>query len=195
MRYLLVLILVAVLSLAAVIGCAYSGWAEVSASGTASAPVRWVLETTRRNAVARRAADIRGPDLSAPALAASGASAVDQMCAGCHGAPGRKPMLGATYMDPKPLDLGDVARQRTPAEVFWVIKHGIRMTGTPAWGPTHSDDQLWALVALLGRLPELSDQGYRQLVMQAEDRGHTHGHAHGPTAAETDAHRHGHDDH
>jgi mono/diheme cytochrome c family protein len=193
MRCLLAFILVAALSLAAVIGFVYSGWADVSATGTESAAVRWVLETTRRNAVARRAADIRVPDLSEPTLAASGASAFDEMCAGCHGAPGRKPMLGARYMDPKPPDLGEVARKRTPAELFWAIKHGIRMTAMPAWGPTHSDDQLWALVALVERLPELSEQGFRRLVKQAGDSGHDHGHT--PSAEEPGAHSHSHGGH
>jgi mono/diheme cytochrome c family protein len=195
MRCLSASVLVVVLSVAAGIGFVYSGWADISATGTESAPVRWLLKTTRGHAVARQASEIRVPDLSAPALAAYGASAFDQMCAGCHGAPGRKPMLGAGYMNPKPPDLADVAGQRTAAELFWVIKHGIRMTGMPAWGPTHSNDQLWALVALVERLPDLSEEAFRQLVQQAGDQDHAHQHAHGTSADEPGTQGHDHNGH
>ena len=27
----------------------------------------------------------------------------------------------------------------TPAQEFWTIKHGIKLTAMPAWGRTHSD--------------------------------------------------------
>ena len=94
-------------------------------------------------------------------------------------------------MDPEPPDLGKVAKKRTPAELFWVIKHGIRMTAMPAWGPTHSDTQLWALVALIERLPDLSAQEFRQLVKQAGNGDEGHGHTHGATSAGPDAHGQG----
>jgi mono/diheme cytochrome c family protein len=63
--------------------------------------------------------------------------------------PGRKPFLGAGYMNPSPPDLAKIAPERSPQELFWVIKHGLRMTGMPAWGPTHGDEQLWDLVAMV----------------------------------------------
>jgi len=58
------------------------------------------------------------------------------------------------------------------------------MTGMPAWGPTHSDDRLRALVALVERLPDLSEGAFRQLVKQAGDEDHDHQHAHGTSADE-----------
>jgi len=177
MRCLFAFVIVVGLSVAAAIGYVYSGWADVSATGPESAWVRWVLETTRKNAVARHAADIRVPDLSDPELIASGADAFDDMCLGCHGAPGHPPMAGAAYMDPQPPDLADSAEELTAAEVFWVIKHGIRMTGMPAWGPTHSDPELWALVALVEHLPGMSAQEFRQLVQEAGGGDHDHEHA------------------
>jgi ABC-type Zn2+ transport system substrate-binding protein/surface adhesin len=69
------------------------------------------------------------------------------------------------------------------------------MTGMPAWGPTHSDDQLWALVALVERLPDLSEGAFRQLVKQAGDEDHDHQHTHGASADEPDAHGHDHNGH
>jgi hypothetical protein len=55
----------------------------------------------------------------------------------------------------------------TAAEEFWVIKHGIKATGMPAWGVTHSDDMLWDVVAFLRKLPDLSPAEYQALVENA----------------------------
>jgi mono/diheme cytochrome c family protein len=55
----------------------------------------------------------------------------------------------------------------TPAEQFWVVKHGLKMTGMPAWGVTHNDEQLWDVVAFLRKLPELTAEQYQVLVKSA----------------------------
>jgi len=70
----------------------------------------------------------------------------------------------------------------TPAEEFWVVKHGVKMTGMPAWGVTHNDELLWDVVAFLRKLPELTADQYQTLVkstpkthdemMQEMDEGH-----------------------
>jgi mono/diheme cytochrome c family protein len=43
----------------------------------------------------------------------------------------------------------------TEAQLFWVIKHGIRNTGMPAWGGMLSDDEVWQLVSLLKNSQDL----------------------------------------
>ena len=60
----------------------------------------------------------------------------------------------------------------TPAELFWVTKHGIRMTGMPAWGATHDDDALWPVVAFMTALPQLDGVGYKTLLEKADGIGH-----------------------
>jgi len=45
-----------------------------------------------------------------------------------------------------------------------IIKRGIKMSGMPAWGPTHSEEELWALVAFLKLLPTMSTAQYRGAV-------------------------------
>ena len=59
----------------------------------------------------------------------------------------------------------------TPAEQFWIIKHGVKMTGMPAWGITHDDELLWDVVAFLRKLPELTAEQYRALVKSAPTHG------------------------
>jgi mono/diheme cytochrome c family protein len=80
---------------------------------------------------------------------------------------------------PEPPELAVVAEEWSVAELFWITKHGIRMTGMPAFGPTHSDAELWEVVAFLRVLPALTPEAYRALLGPAADGGHDgHGHEH-----------------
>ena len=181
MRTLLVFVLVLIVAAGGAVGFAYSGLLDVSSTASEPRLFRWLLQTARENSVQRRAADIAVPDLSSKTQVAGGASAFGEMCAGCHGAPERDPMIGAKDMNPAPPNLAETVAERTPAELFWVIKHGIRMTGMPAWGPTHSDAQLWELVAFLEQLPALSADDFRELLARSggDGHGHDHGGGHG----------------
>jgi hypothetical protein len=68
---------------------------------------------------------------------------------------------------PRPPNLTRFAPD--PAEAFWVIKHGIKMSGLPAWGKTHGDDKIWAMVAYLQQQPKMSVQRYKELTANAVD--------------------------
>ncbi|MEP7231601.1 MAG: cytochrome c [Ginsengibacter sp.] len=42
-------------------------------------------------------------------------------------------------------------------EAFWIIKNGIKMTSMPAFGPTHSDQKIWAITDfLLNKMNKMS---------------------------------------
>jgi mono/diheme cytochrome c family protein len=161
----------------------YSGTYNVAATAKDSKVIDWMVETTRKNSILARSENIVVPAHTDERSIAAGGKEFDQMCAYCHGAPGKKPFEAAGDMNPSPPDLGEVVPKRTPAALFWVIKHGIRMTGMPAWGPTHSDERLWRLVAFLQRLPELSPESYKQLIANAPDIGHEHAHNQGSSTA------------
>ena len=53
------------------------------------------------------------------------------------------------------------------AEQFWIVKHGVKMTGMPAWGVTHDDELLWDVVAFVRKLPELTPEQYETMVKNA----------------------------
>jgi mono/diheme cytochrome c family protein len=68
-------------------------------------------------------------------------------CAACHGVGGRTPTDVGQWMYPRTPDLSSSAVQEwSDAELFWIIKHGIRLTGMPGFGKIHSDEQIWHLV-------------------------------------------------
>jgi cytochrome c553 len=72
------------------------------------------------------------------------------------------PVMAA--MTPLPPELiGHVGRWK-PEELFYIVKHGIKFTGMPAWPVQQRDDEVWAVVAFLLRLPGLDAAAYRALV-------------------------------
>ena len=66
---------------------------------------------------------------------------------------------------PQPPNLS--AERVGPRAAFWVTKHGIKMTGMPAWGASHDDDTIWAIVAFLQELPTLDRETYERLTANA----------------------------
>ncbi|MCZ6640749.1 MAG: cytochrome c [Gammaproteobacteria bacterium] len=179
-------------SVLGVFGFAFLGFYDVSASSPHGGLVTWLLSTTSHASVERRAGEIDVPDLDDVALTLAGVNDFAGMCAGCHGAPGQEPEAMGQGMNPPPPDLADSAAHMTPAELFWVTKNGIKMTGMPAWGATHADEALWPVVAFMTRLPELDGAGYVALLADAQGHGHhaTGDDAGGHEDAEADQHDH-----
>jgi mono/diheme cytochrome c family protein len=161
------------------IGFALSGLYDPAATSPHNDVVGWLLNATSRASAQRRARNIDVPDLTDDQLVLSGASDYDAMCAVCHGAPGQDPEAVGQGLNPPPPDLAESARHMTAAELFWVTKHGIRMSGMPAWGPSHSDEDLWSVVALVARLPELNAKGYQELLERGKGMGHHSRDSHG----------------
>ena len=156
----------------AVIGFAYSGIYDVSAGSSHSSVVNWLLSTTSHASIERQAKGIEVPNLSDDVLARAGVNDFNNMCARCHGAPGRDPEAMGQGLNPPPPDLAESAAEMSPAELFWVTKNGIKMTGMPAWGATHDDDAIWPVVAFMTKLPELNASQYQELVDSAGGMGH-----------------------
>ncbi len=172
MKTLITLAIVTIVGLMGAIGFAYSGLYDVGASSPHSGFVNWLLSTTSHASVERRSRDIEVPDLEAEALQLAGVNDFNGMCAGCHGAPGQDPEAMGQGLNPPAPDLAVSAAEMTPAELFWVTKNGIKMTGMPAWGATHDDDALWPVVALMKKLPDLDAAGYQAFLADAEGFGH-----------------------
>lgn len=84
-------------------------------------------------------------------------------CVQCHGAPGVERGELGKGIRPTPPNLSEAVAEWSDRELFWIFKHGIKFAGMPAFGPTHSDEELSALVAFLKELPSMSPQEYQQL--------------------------------
>jgi mono/diheme cytochrome c family protein len=156
----------------------YSGVFDVAADAPHSALAYAAIEVVRDRSIAARARTIEVPPLNDPKLVAEGAKHYDAMCANCHLAPGAQQSEMREGLYPQPPNLTEKIDLR-PAEVFWVIKHGIKMSAMPAWGRTHDDQSIWGIVAFLQKLPELTPDQYGALLPRGEFIHHDHQHSHG----------------
>ncbi|MCW8193852.1 c-type cytochrome [Proteobacteria bacterium 005FR1] len=156
------LTLVALAAIGAAIGLwvIYSGAYNVAATEPHTAFGRWILHTTMENSVRERAEQIDVPELTAE-MADRGFDHFDSHCKVCHGAPGVEPAPIGRGLRPEPPALSDAVTEWQPSELFWIVEHGIQMTGMPAWGQVYSDDEIWDLVAFTVRLPYMSESEYR----------------------------------
>ncbi len=162
--------LVAVLAVeavvAAIVGFAvtWGGVYDVAADTGHSAPAAFFLHFAMQRSIAQRARGLHVPPLSDPVRIARGAAYFDIGCALCHGSPDRQPWAGARKMLPAPPPLIGQVPQWRPEELFWIIKHGVRMTAMPSWPVPDADNEVWDMVAYLERLPDVDPAEARRLV-------------------------------
>ncbi len=195
MRALIAFALVLVLALLGSIGFLYLGLYNVAATDHHWGVTHQLLEFARTRSIKTHAAGIQvPPDLDKPEKLVLGVDHFAAHCAVCHGGPGvPKGDIGKGLYPPAP-DLAHTATHLSDAEMFWVIKNGIKMTGMPAWAD-HSDEEIWATVAFLKKLPGMTPGEYGKLIMATMGQG---GHQHpgsgdpaaAPQAPPTDTHRH-----
>lgn len=179
MKGFLVLLIAAI---AASLSVIYGGFYDVSASGDHSAFERWLLETTMENSVKRHAENIQVPTLDDPTQIERGFQHYQEMCEVCHGAPGKPTTEVAEGLMPRPPELAKDMEQWTSAELFWIVKHGVKMSGMPAWGAAHSEEEIWNIVAFLERLPEMTRAQYSDMEQRIQEVAHGH-----PSTAEEPA--------
>lgn len=137
---------------------------DVSATSAHTRPVYMLLEFAMRRSVRARAASVDVPALNEPSQVARGAACFRDACVQCHGGPGVAPEPFAMGMQPLPGPLMDAARRWDAAELYWITRHGIKMSGMPPWAYRLSESDLWAVVAFLERLPALSTRQYAAAV-------------------------------
>jgi mono/diheme cytochrome c family protein len=159
----------------------YSGVYNVAADEPHSPVVQWLMETTRTQSIALRDDTSKAPpDLADVQRIRRGAQSYAAMCEMCHLAPGLDPTPIHVGLNPQPPRLAKEAGHYSPESLFWIVKHGIKMTGMPAWGETHSDEELWDIVAFVDRLGKMTPQQYQELTSTPGGAGPAHGtHTHG----------------
>tara|TARA_R110002096_G_scaffold195693_2_gene378375 strand:+ start:15743 stop:16321 length:579 start_codon:yes stop_codon:yes gene_type:complete len=165
------------------IGFVYSGLYSMGADVPHNKLTYWVLETLRERSIARASGDIQVPtDIDSPDRLLAGGADYNDMCAGCHLKPGQKDSDLSLGLYPVPPNLTETQGEHGHADDdqtqpdqrrFWIIKHGIKASGMPAWGPGHDDDRIWNMVAFIEKLPTLSSGQYQIITARGETRdGH-----------------------
>ena len=141
----------------------FGGFYNVAATEPDPGVVAWALGHIRDASINRHAVDQPPVSMEDAATIQAGARAyASRGCTSCHGGPGVMWAKFSEGLRPDPPDLKDVAGELTPAQIFWVVRNGINMTGMPGFSLVEAPDQeLWTIAAFVKKLPSISDEDYK----------------------------------
>jgi mono/diheme cytochrome c family protein len=146
----------------------WSGVYNIAANDEHWAITNKLIEILRERSIEVRAEEIATPDdLNDASRIVSGAANYKEMCSACHLAPGTEitELHQGLYPQPPVFHQSTAEHEEHGMQnKFWVIKNGIKLTGMPAWGASHSDDEIWSLVAFINQLGKLSATEYQKLI-------------------------------
>jgi mono/diheme cytochrome c family protein len=138
----------------------------------------WVLEKS----IERRVGEVGDPVARDPGAVARGLAHYRENCLPCHGAPGVDAAEFPEGMNPSPPGIdADEVQHGSDAELFWVIKNGIRMSGMPAFGVNHKDEEIRDIVAFVRHVRQLTDA--EREALKAAPEGEEHHHEAAPPAS------------
>ena len=151
-----IIILIGMLMVVAGLGLLLFSQIDLSAL-TEPGPRETSLATSAKRWLIGRAA--RGSVSAAPAADTSSADNGSMLygmdCDSCHGKDGRHPTETGRWMYPRVPDLGSPGVQGwSDAELFWIIKNGVRFSGMPGFGKMQTDKEIWDLVHYVRSLGE-----------------------------------------
>lgn len=158
--------LIGALAIIVAVGAAvffFGGYYNIAATQPDPGVVAWALEHVREASIKRHAIDKPPVSLEDPAIVQAGARAfATRGCVNCHGGPGAPWAKFSEGMRPDPPDLKDVVKELEPAEIFWVIRNGINMTGMPGFALAEVPNQeIWTIAAFVKKLPGVSEADYK----------------------------------
>lgn len=152
-----------ILTITAALWVVATGAYNVAATQSHWPITRWALNTLQHRSVAARAdLDVVIPD--DPESLQHGFEHFHAMCVECHGAPGFDRGDSGQGLNPTPPRLEEEAHEWTGAQLFWITREGIRLAGMPAFGPTHSDEEIAAIVAFIRTMETMTEEEYAERV-------------------------------
>ena len=125
--------------------------------------------------VAKRASAGKNPLAPSAEVLREGFAHYKENCVACHGAPGVDAAELGQGLNPPAPDLTLPRVQARPdGQIFWIVSNGIRMTGMPAFSPTHKPDEIWKVVAFVRHLEEITPEEQQGLKAVAEEAEQHH---------------------
>ena len=121
-------------------------------------PSKWeslLMSSAVHASVRREAPEIPNPFAPTDENLTAGGKLYIDGCAGCHGVQGKAKNDGGDVLFPPVPQLPMVGTEYTEAQIFWVIKHGIRRTGMFANGKWNTDREMWTMAAYIKRMQSL----------------------------------------
>lgn len=151
-----------VVGIVAALALSWSGIIPLTVHGNWPPFVATFLHSTYKSSVEFHGARVEeAPDLTQASLVDRGGGHFGTTCVTCHGGPGVAPNAIAENIEPRPPRLYDEPHRFSPGGHFWLIHEGLAMSGMPAWPAVDRTDEVWAMVAFVEELPEMSRETFR----------------------------------
>ena len=149
----------------------FFGLYNVSATKPHPGIVNTFFHMIAERSIQRNSASLTVPyDVNDKDMYLKGFKEYEHMCVQCHGAPGVEASpTGKGLFPPPPKFPEEKLYEYSLKDIFWVTKNGVKMTGMPAYGPTHKDEAIWAVAIFLDRSRNLSEAGYKKLMDKYSD--------------------------
>jgi mono/diheme cytochrome c family protein len=163
MKFLSLIGALAIIVAVAAAGFFFGGFYNIAATQADLPVVAWALEHVREASINRHALEKPPISMDDPATIQAGARAfASPGCASCHGGPGITWAKFSEGLRPDPPDLKDVAKDLMAAQIFWVVRNGINMTGMPGFNLIETTDQeIWTIAAFVKKLPTVTEADYK----------------------------------
>jgi len=131
------------------------GYIDFSADKTPSQAERHLAMSAMDASTDRHAPDLKNPVPASESDLTVGARLYNDHCAGCHGDPSNPDSrLGRSFNPPVPQFFKE-APDMPENQNYYIVQHGVRWTGMPAWNKTLSDTQIWQLVTFMSNIEKL----------------------------------------
>jgi cytochrome c len=153
-------IAVAVVAPVGVYAFVKSGFYDVAASSPHTDFTEWITHETMIHSARRHAGGIGAPVQFTAKQVLAGFCSYEAHCVACHGAPGIAREAWVSGLEPSPPYLLDATSRWTPAELFWIAKNGIKMTGMPSWRDSMPDGEIWDVIGFIEALRQLPPPTY-----------------------------------
>lgn len=133
----------------------HNGYFDMRADQPMHPLERLYMRGAMDNYASRYSPKAHNPILATDANLIEGLKLYKSNCAGCHGGPD-KPIsdVGAGFSPRAPQFLKD-APEMPENQNYWIIQHGVKMTGMPAWDRVLSDTEIWKVTTFLGKMEDL----------------------------------------
>ena len=173
LRVAITLVALAVIGIGGALLIAWTGVYNVAASRGHPVWLNEFLELGMRRSVESNSSATPPAhiELDDPDLVQLGAAHFRGGCAPCHAAPGETISPVFAGMLPSPPRLEERVKTWKDQDLHWIVYHGLQYAGMPAWSGDGREDEVWALVSFLRRLPDLDQSGYMVLANRTETPG------------------------
>ncbi len=142
----------------------------IGADNPPGAIERWLANMAVDQYVERNAPKQANPMPPTVPNLIAGARTYEQNCSFCHGgAAHRISPMRTKFNPPVPQILQHIPGD-PDSHLFWMVKHGIRLSGMPTWDGILNDTQIWQIVAFIknsGKLPPEVQDAWRQAATPA----------------------------